>query len=109
MRAGRKCNARPAFAMPNKKAHMMRWHTAQPNGEASQPGSSAQDGGNGDGEEDDSVTYGGEFEVARGSKGAAWHEISSPDTSKAAEPGMPPERRPRSTPLKIPGSDAHKL
>eukprot|EP00873_Tetraselmis_striata_P007490 jgi/Tetstr1/427754/TSEL_017874.t1 len=54
-------------------------------------------------------TDNGELEVACGSKGAAQHEISSPDTSKAAAPGVPAKRPPRPTPLKAPGSDAEEM
>eukprot|EP00873_Tetraselmis_striata_P024196 jgi/Tetstr1/444460/TSEL_032343.t2 len=99
----------PSSALPNKKAHMLRWQAAHPDGEASQPGSSAQDGGNGGGEEDDSATDSGELEVACGSKGAAQHEISSPNTSKAAAPSVPAKRPPRPSPLKVPGSGTQEL
>eukprot|EP00873_Tetraselmis_striata_P046207 jgi/Tetstr1/466471/TSEL_000980.t1 len=54
-------------------------------------------------------TDNGELEVACSSKGAAEHEISSPDTSKAAAPGVPAKRPPRPTPLKAPGSDAEEV
>eukprot|EP00873_Tetraselmis_striata_P024630 jgi/Tetstr1/444894/TSEL_032732.t1 len=94
-------HAQPAFALPNKKAHMLRWHAAHPDGEASHPGNSAHDGGDGDGEEDDSATDNGELEVACGSKGAAQHEIGSPETSiEGNRAGCAP------TPLKGPGSAA---
>eukprot|EP00873_Tetraselmis_striata_P021386 jgi/Tetstr1/441650/TSEL_029875.t1 len=79
----------------------------QRRGLAARPGSSAQNGGNGDGEEEDSATYIGEIKVACGnSKGAARHEISSRDTSKAAAPGVP-ANRPHAP--GVPGHDAQEL
>jgi hypothetical protein len=95
-------------ALPNKKAHMLRWQAAHPDGETSQPGSSALNGDAGGGGDDDSDTESAELDATNACAPTTAHGDDTATAEADAKPSgahqtLKPNILPRPSPLKVPG------